>query len=625
MKLKRFLSALLMLTVVLGALPVAAFATYNAPEISEVTGKLTDSNEGLVWDTSFDRNEAADPVGSTYNNTHFNGTVGTYQLNNANGLSASDGKLTNDADNKNLYAEGGSIVFKAWADSSKVTSDDQYNGMLVNLNDNATPRADFVISYDFTLLTDMQSGVYTQIKMGGSNTTVYYPINVTDKGGVQGVDYKTIYTLEKGVSTNITLHVKNDAASSSILYDIYINGVIIKENIVMISGVDVSTAFVNYAYIAYTGGANAPAGETANGQALYSIDSFRMYYSDECYETVHGTQPCSYSTAQYVDETGHKFTCSCGKAEDSVVAHTENAYGYCVECQADITDASVSIKEDLAINYYTTVDETLLPHNSTHWYKPVMKFTTNGSTKTVNYTRYENGKYIFSFEGIGPHQVGNKVDAELWIQELTNEGSEVTREYPVAAKASYSVEEYCKSALEAYAGDALLVELVNNLLAYAQAADVYANNKTESDIAKDLTLTNTTSTPTEADDVLDTANLGNETLNVYAAGVYFDYVNKLYFKINSATSDFAAEINGVAAEYEAIGENQYIVYSSAVNPIDFDEVVTLTLKAAADAEAVATVNYSVNTYAYHMYGEESAMGALALALYNYGLACEKFA
>ena len=105
-----------------------------------------------------------------------------------------------------------------------------------------------------------------------------------------------------------------------------------------------------------------------------------------------------------------------------------------------------------------------------------------------------------------------------------------------------------------------------------------------------------------------------------AAGVYFDYTNKIYVKLTATTLEgVVVKVNGTAVDVEAYG-NGYIAYSEAVSALDFGKTFTVTLEVGG--EVVQTLTYSINSYVYtkcaNAGAEPTAMQALALALYRYG-------
>ncbi len=267
-----------------------------------------------------------------------------------------------------------------------------------------------------------------------------------------------------------------------------------------------------------------------------------------------------------------------------------------------ITGVSLAIDSDLAIRYYVNVDDAVLADGKEMYIKI-------GGDTITSYTE-KDGAYVFTYDGIGPHQIDAVLTAKLFVgDELSDENV-------------YSIEEYCRELLvnEEYNTSAKLVQLVNDLLIYAKAAEAYKDNTQE--IAKDMTLTASEYAPSESDSVMVDTNLGDETVYVRSAGVKFDSSNRIYFKIYSKDAAPIASINGVpcSAELAEGEENTYIVYSAPISSVDFADAYILTV----DGTDIH-VSYSVNTYAYRIQDNtDTKVTDLATALYRFGKSCEEY-
>ena len=109
----------------------------------------------------------------------------------------------------------------------------------------------------------------------------------------------------------------------------------------------------------------------------------------------------------------------------------------------------------------------------------------------------------------------------------------------------------------------------------------------------------------------------NGEVQFTAAGVRFDYVNRIFVKIAAPSLDgVTVYADGVAVEIcESEDEGVYVAYSNPVSALEFGEKVTFTLSVGGNA--VQTLVYTVNDYALTKY-TDSEIGALSLALYRYG-------
>ncbi len=271
------------------------------------------------------------------------------------------------------------------------------------------------------------------------------------------------------------------------------------------------------------------------------------------------------------------------------------------EVLPEIKGAYLNIGNDLTMNY-----RVVLPEGADAS-KYSMQFTLNDKTVTVTAcVAVENG-YVFAFEGIAPQLMGDTIVAKLLC-----DGAEV-------ATNEYSVKQY---AIDTMATDAKYVTLLSDLLAYGAAAQTYRNYKTD-----DLVNVNvdgyapSATAPVAADKVTALTKSSSEVASFTAAGVYFDYTNKIYVKLTATTLEgVVVKVNGTAVNVEAYG-NGYIAYSDAVSALDFGKTFTVTLEVSG--EVAQTLTYSINSYVFtkceNMGSEPTAMQTLALALYRYGV------
>lgn len=324
----------------------------------------------------------------------------------------------------------------------------------------------------------------------------------------------------------------------------------------------------------------------------------------------------TFSDVEKINADTHRKICACGF--EAIEEHKDNGYGYCAECELNLMGIALCIDSDLAMRFYAEIyDEMIIDGKELS-----MKFTLDGKEFTVCDYEIKDGLYAFTFDGIGPHQVGLEFDAELLIDGEC-----------AMAKAGFSVEKYCEEVLDIHSKNEALVSLVNDLLIYARAAEKYVLGT--STIAKDMNLTASSYIPSKADDALIITGNESDKLFVYSAGVRFDTVNRIFFKIYSKTANFSIDIYDAKTssvitltaedlEYES---GYYVVYSAPVYATDFGTagLQRITVK-DADGNTVSEVVYTVNTYAYYMSADnaDEDMAALALALYRYGKSAEAY-
>ena len=225
------------------------------------------------------------------------------------------------------------------------------------------------------------------------------------------------------------------------------------------------------------------------------------------------------------------------------------------------------------------------------------------------------GDYTVRFTMIAPQCMSDVVKAELL---LNGEVVDVIEEYSVA--------NYATDALEHYATNAELCTLIVDLLYYGAAAQNYRGYNVEN-LATSV-LTNEQKAYASAFDPADAANnrgvnvIDNTNAKFTAAGVNFDYNNRIYVKFTTADVDnVTVTVGGVELEIISLGGNKYVAYSDRISALDFDEVVTFTLNYGS-VEA-ATLTYTINDYSRAM-SDDADIGELALALYRYGMSAEKY-
>ncbi len=269
-----------------------------------------------------------------------------------------------------------------------------------------------------------------------------------------------------------------------------------------------------------------------------------------------------------------------------------------VEPEAQATEAdgvNLFIDEDLAVRYRTS-DTSV----------NAVTFTAEGGTPVdvTEYTTDADGKRVFTFDGIGPHQIDKAVKIEA-------NGTVIEEAFTITG--------YCQELLSNNAENAKLAALIGNLIAYANAAKAFLGE--EGSITQIGTAT--AEVPDSNDSKLNTNDNYSEI--IAAAGVRFDCLNSIYVKIPKTNENFSVKMDGMEiTEKKDIDEDYYTVYSHPISPLDFDEEITIEV---TSGEKTATVKYSVNSYAYYMYSnaQNTPMYNLALALYRFGKSCEAYA
>ncbi len=291
--------------------------------------------------------------------------------------------------------------------------------------------------------------------------------------------------------------------------------------------------------------------------------------------------------------------------------------------RAEFTGASVNLGTDLSLLYYVKInDASLIESNALS-----VRFKVGEEYVTVTDYEIVNGEYVFTLSGIAPQQIGDLIDAELLLD------GEV-----VSSHNGYSIKQNCLNLLEktpaqlglSDAKYALLKTLIADLLAYGQAALEYTEYPADDAIldgSEELDFSDKTPV---VNDKLTLSGNSDAALHIKSATVRFDTVNKLRIKLYIANAEgVTVTVNGTeytVADLAFMGNGIYMLSTNAILATEFDAVYTVVL--SRNGDAVATLTYSVNAYAYSMYTSATAsngMKTLAVALYRYGASAKAFA
>ena len=290
---------------------------------------------------------------------------------------------------------------------------------------------------------------------------------------------------------------------------------------------------------------------------------------------------------------------------------------------AEITSASVNLGADLSVKYYAQISGSLLSGGTT----AELKVTMNGKTETLSGVEQTDGRYLFTYTGIGPHQMTENIKAELYIDgKLWN------------TKDNFTVANYCKILLgnpnwtvkkdiETKTG-----RLILDLLQYGAAAQTYQNYKMDCLATKGLDMdSQKPSDKTPTPKTLTVTN-GSKQLEISSATVVFDSQNhiQIRFKLKGdVTADAVTstiKINGEAVNLSALknlGDGVYAWTSKGIKATELSSSVTVEIYDNESSTAAASLTYSVDHYATRMCNKadiSDAMKALAQALYHYGVA-----
>lgn len=283
--------------------------------------------------------------------------------------------------------------------------------------------------------------------------------------------------------------------------------------------------------------------------------------------------------------------------------------------------ASLTLQDDLVINY--KANETLFTEEG--YTNPYVVFSLNGvETKVTKYT-VENGKYIFDFEDIIPHQMNDTIYATLYATYNDVEYASEVREYSVAI--------YCYNMLDKYNTSeyAELQTLLVDLLNYGAASQVYMDYKTDNLVNANLTEEQKawgTSTERSLETVqnLEYETIENPTVQWKGGGLNLQKSVGMRFKIAAdnienltvkVTNDIGEETIIASDTFEATDDGYYVFFEG-LNVGQMSDVVYLTVY-DGDTAVSNTIRYSIESYAYAKQNStDTNLAELVKAMMRYG-------
>ena len=275
---------------------------------------------------------------------------------------------------------------------------------------------------------------------------------------------------------------------------------------------------------------------------------------------------------------------------------------------ASIDSAKLVLTDNFGLTFRATVQ------NAQGAY---VEYNYNGAT-TVTVPETTDGlNYTFAFDGILAHQLGDTLSATLWAMDSNGKLVSATLE-------DYSVESYCYRVMAKNPNATALNKMLNAVLDYGAAAQLYADYKTDALVnaaapgyngqnisrhtAKMLLKENVLGEATD-DKVWKSATLlldNSMTIRYYFTA---DSVDGL--TVNVAKGGFPVE-TVTEFGYDDATDRYYV--DVPVNAAEYNAVVTV------DFGGSYAVNYSVNHYLAKNYGQtdDAAYNDLLTAIFRYG-------
>ena len=240
----------------------------------------------------------------------------------------------------------------------------------------------------------------------------------------------------------------------------------------------------------------------------------------------------------------------------------------------------------------------------------------NGVQSERIYGSEKNGYLVFTYENIAPHFMGDNISAVLYDENGTE----------CASLDSFSVKAYAERVMAAHSNDEALLDLIADMLRYGAAAQTYRNYKTDALVTDGLELEGYGSSSTPSDEENDSCLVSEDTKDhsFTAAGVRFDFDNKIFVKFRTTDIEkIRITVNEVDfSDKVSYVVGVYVLYTDGILATEFDSVFTFEMH--VDGEIHQMLTYSVNSYAYAKYEQDTPIGELTLALYRYGLSAKAY-
>lgn len=279
-----------------------------------------------------------------------------------------------------------------------------------------------------------------------------------------------------------------------------------------------------------------------------------------------------------------------------------------------ISGASVTLKNNLDVNFFATLG------NATD---AKMTFAVGTKIETVDGTVLEDGRTKFVCSGILPQKVNDEITATLTAK---------VNGTAVSQTMTYSVREYCGNLLAKEDTSETVKKLLVDLLYYAEAAQNYANYKTDDLATKNLTdaqkalrsadttgaITATTGLDGTADGQYKWVSAALRLENTVAIRIKFaaPSLEGLTVKVtlNGRTVTYTAD--NITDE----GDGYYSILFNNIGAGEYGDAVTAIMEKDG-AQIAETLTYSVAAYIREAVNKESTTEktlALVRALWSYG-------
>ena len=256
---------------------------------------------------------------------------------------------------------------------------------------------------------------------------------------------------------------------------------------------------------------------------------------------------------------------------------------------------------------------------------PTATFTFNGQTVTKPVTLDSTtGKYVCLFTGIAPHQMGDPITYTL---RATYNGETVTTE-----EKTYSMLQYCTSALANAENTELLKTLIVDTLNYGAAAQIHEDYNTDSLVNASLT-DDQKALATDVRDYNKVTSTGEGNASQSAvwktATVILNNSITTEFSFQSSLTGLTVKVNGSEDHVTVVesSDGMYTVYYEGLNAAQLSDSITAVVY-QGDTAVSTTLTYSVESCAYYQVNDNldatDALKSLVKAMMAYGDAAKAY-
>ena len=272
--------------------------------------------------------------------------------------------------------------------------------------------------------------------------------------------------------------------------------------------------------------------------------------------------------------------------------------------QTIIVNQAVNLGGDISMKFYVEKTAETLEDDLS------LKVTFLGNVTTITEYTLQKGYFTFTFKGIPPQCLGDKITAELYVGEEK-----------VDEKVNYSVEDNLNGIYNDC--DAKAKQLIDDLRAYGKASEAYTGHTsmTGNYTVREITV------PAASIDYSDSS----AEVDIQSVNVRFGSMNYLMFKFSFADGVTPTELNvtidGEAPADAYLNGNTFVVISKPISPENFYKDVNVIYN---NGDIISS--HSINDYCAEILndtkGDEGIYNAqmeiLAQALYNYGLSAHVY-